>query len=257
MKQLWQAGGVAHGVWTTLADPVAVALAARAGFDYTCIDLQHGLATLRELPTMLRYLAGTGTTPVVRVPACDTAAITRVLDLGATGVVVPMVDTPEQAAAAVEALRYPASPGSHAVGGRRSWGPVFADLDGAPAPDAANDAAICIVMVETPQGFAHVDEIAAVPGVDVLYVGPYDLALSSGHGQVTYRDDPEVEAMIQHVVDTALAHGLVPAVHCTDLRMVHDWRDRGARMLTTCLDTTVVARAFRDTYEQAVAAHGS
>lgn len=252
MKSLWEAGGTAHGVWTTLADPVTIGLAARAGFDYTCIDMQHGLVTASELPVVLRFLAGSGTTPIVRVPSDETAVISRALDLGARGVVLPMVDSAEQAALAAEAVRYPGLPGGAGVAGRRSWGPIFADLDGVTPPDRANDDALCIAMIETPQGFADVERIAAVDGVDVLYVGPYDLALSTGHGQVTYRDDAEVAAMIQHVVDTALAHGKIPAVHCTDLQMVRDWRARGARMLTTGLDTTIVREAMAAHYRAAV-----
>lgn len=244
MKQLWRSGGTALGVWTTLADPVAVGLAARAGYDYTCIDLQHGMVTASTLPVVLRFLAGSGTTPIVRVPSCDAAAVGRALDVGAQGVVVPMVEDAEQAAAAVAALRYPPMPGEPARPGRRSWGPVFADLDPVPGPTDADAEAVCVVMVETPGAFDDVAAIAAVPGVDAVYVGPYDLALSTGHGQVTYRDDPEVEAMIQHVVDTALKAGKVAAVHCTDLAMVHEWRRRGARMLTTGLDTTIVREAF-------------
>lgn len=253
LKELWAQGGTAHGVWTTIADPLAVTLAARAGFDYTCIDLQHGMAGFAELPTLLRYLRGTGTAPIVRIPACDTAAITRALDLGAEGVVVPMVEDAAQARAAVAAARYPALPGEPESHGRRSWGPIFADLGEALSPTEANRRSVVVVMIETPGAYENLDEIAAVPGVDVLYVGPYDFALSSGFGQVTYRDDPEVERRIQRVVDTALAAGKVPAVHCTDVRMVHDWRARGARMLTTGLDTTVIAEAFAARYAVATA----
>lgn len=245
MRDIRAGVSVAHGVWTTIADPVVVGLAARAGFDYTCIDMQHGLATDSDLPTLLRYLRGTPTTTVVRVPAADFPAIGRALDLGADGVVVPMVENAEQAALAVAAARYPTS----TPPGRRSWGPIFADLDGVTPPHVADP--LVIVMIETPGAFEAVEEIASVPGVDALYVGPYDLALSSGFGQQIYRDDPEIERRIQHVVDTAIRHDLIPAVHCTDLQMVHDWRERGARMLTTGLDTTLVSQAFATRYAEA------
>src|SRR5674476_322343 len=108
MKDLWKSGGVAYGVWTTLADPVSIGIAGRAGFEYTCVDLQHGLATFSEVPTILRYLRDSGTTPIVRVAANDEALINRALDLGARGVVVPLVNTTEEAEAAVRACRYPA-----------------------------------------------------------------------------------------------------------------------------------------------------
>ncbi|MDR2566193.1 MAG: hypothetical protein LBC97_09105 [Bifidobacteriaceae bacterium] len=244
MRDVWNSGGVAYGAWTTIADPVAVTLVARGGFDYTCVDLQHGMATFGELPTILRYLMGTGTTRLVRVPSSAAAPITRALDLGAQGVVVPMVEDAEEAARAVAAARYPALPGAPETHGRRSWGPIFWDLGEAPGPAEANEEVIVVVMIETPGAFAQIERIAAVPGVDVLYVGPYDFALSSGYGQATYRDNAEVEQRMRRVVDVALEHGKIPAVHCTDLQMVRDWRERGARMLTACLDTTVIAEAF-------------
>ncbi len=111
MKDLWKSGGVAYGVWTTLADPVSIGIAGRAGFEYTCVDLQHGLATFSEVPTILRYLRDSDTTPIVRVAANEEALINRALDLGARGVVVPLVNTTEEAEAAVRACRYPALPG--------------------------------------------------------------------------------------------------------------------------------------------------
>jgi len=174
MKDLWKSGGVAYGVWTTLADPVTTGMAARAGFDYTCIDLQHGLATFSELPTILRYVRGTATTPIVRVPSNDNSAIHRALDLGARGVIVPLVNTAQEAAAAASACRYPALAAtedttSDAVGGgSRSWGPFLADLDGATGPDEENEATICIVMIETPEAIENLEAIASVPGIDAL-----------------------------------------------------------------------------------------
>lgn len=252
MREVWNRGEVAYGLWTTIADPFLVGLAGRAGFEYTCIDLQHGVATWSELPVLLRFLETSGTTPIVRVQACETSAITRALDLGARGVVVPMVENAEQARTAVAAARYAAMPGRPDSHGQRSYGPIFAALDGAPSPDRVNEEAIVIVMIETPGAYAAIEEIAAVPGVDVLYVGPYDLALSSGFGQAIYRDDPAIETMIQRVVDVAVANGKIPAVHCTDVQMIHDWRERGARMLTSGLDASLVAEAFAARRAQAL-----
>lgn len=251
MKNLWKSGGTAYGVWATLADPVSIGLAARAGFEYTCIDLQHGLTTFEHLPAILRFLGQSSTTPIVRVPANDEASIHRALDLGAHGVVVPMVNTPQEAADAVSACRYPALPGedSSASGsGSRSWGPIFADLDGPRDTDADNAAVSCILQIETRQAIDNLAEIAAVPGIDALYVGPNDLALSCGYGRETYRDNPAIDGMIRSVIAACDANGIVAGVHCSDLDMVHHWRANGSRMLTTGIDTTIVRLALRQQY---------
>lgn len=257
MKHLWINGGVAYGIWTTLADPVTIGLAGRAGFEYTCIDLQHGLATFAELPTILRYLDSAPTTAIVRVPANDTAAITRALDLGARGVVVPMINTPADAARAVAAARYPALPVDTEPSdpatqiGERSWGPIFADLDGVANTDEDNAAVSVIIMIETAQALENVAEIAAVPGVTALYVGPNDLALSLGYGRATYRTEPALEQAIGRAVAAAQQAGVVAGVHCSDPQMVHYWRERGAQMLTTALDTTLAKQAFAQRYRVA------
>lgn len=257
MKKLWSSGGVAHGVWTTLADPVSIGLAARAGFEYTCIDLQHGLATFSELSVILRYVQASGTTAIVRVPANDDAAIHRALDLGAGGVVVPMVNTASEAASAVFACRYPALPGtddSTTGPGGRSWGPIFADLDGPRDTGDDNRAVICVVQIETRQAIENLAAIAAVPGIDALYVGPNDLALSCGFGRATYRDNAEIDAMIHSVIEACDANGIVAGVHCSDLDMLRDWKAGGARMLTTGIDTTIYRSALRQHYVAATTA---
>lgn len=257
MKHLWINGEVAYGIWTTLADPVTIGLAGRAGFEYTCIDLQHGLATFAELPTILRFLEAAPTTPIVRVPANETPAITRALDLGARGVVVPMINTAADAARAVAAARYPALPTGQEPAdpatqiGERSWGPIFADLDGVAVTDDDNAAISVIIMIETAQALENVAEIAAVPGVSALYVGPNDLALSLGYGRATYRSEPAMEEAISRVVTAAQQAGIVAGVHCSDPQMVHYWRDRGAQMLTTALDTTLAKQAFGQRYQVA------
>lgn len=257
MKDLWKSGGVAYGVWTTLADPVSIGIAGRAGFEYTCVDLQHGLATFSEVPTILRYLRDSGTTPIVRVAANEEALINRALDLGARGVVVPLVNTTEEAEAAVRACLYPALPGGTddliSRGGGRSWGPIFADLDGARDTDADNLAAICIVQIETRQAIDNLADIAAVPGIDALYVGPNDLALGCGYGRATYRDKSEIATMIEAVIAACKKNDIVAGVHCSDIDMVHHWRAKGAQMLTAGIDTTIVRVALRQHYTSASA----
>ena len=99
---------------------------------------------------------------------------------------------------------------------------------------------MCLVMVETKQGLAALEEIVQVPGVDGVYVGPNDLALSCGHGRTTYRDSTDVDQLLQHIVDTCRNAGVVAGLHCPDLEMAVHWARRGARMLTASHDTTLL-----------------
>ena len=163
-----------RGLWCTLSDPNVVRICAGLGFDWLALDAQHGDIDRRALVELGRTLTGVPVPFAVRVPELDFAWIGAALDAGASTVIVPQVDTAAEAAAAVTATFYPPT-------GGRSWGP-FSGLWGAPALSAseANAATRCAVMIESATGLANVDEIAAVPGVAMLFVGPFDLSLSLG-----------------------------------------------------------------------------
>ncbi len=242
LRERWAAGEAVVGLWGSFGDPVLLEVEARAGYDYLTVDLQHGFNTWASLPGTLRVLQGAGAAVLVRVQSCDPVQITRALDLGADGGVGPMIGSADEARTAVAACRYPSTvPG--AVSGTRSYGPIWADHDTLAGTGPLGDDQVCVLQIETAGALAVIDEIVAVPGVDVAYVGPYDLALSSGLGGRTYRDSPEIEAMVQRVLDAAAAAGIVAGMHCDGPSMVGEWRARGARMLTAALDTTVVREA--------------
>ncbi len=243
-RDLWAQDRAVTGLWCAFGDPVLLELAGRAGYDYVTVDLQHGFNTWDSLPHTLRVLRATDATVLVRVQACDSAQITRALDLGADGVVVPMVEDAASARRAVAACRYPTTrPG--AVAGTRSYGPVWADHDGPGDRDLASDGAVCVLQIETAAGVENLEDIVSTPGVDVAYVGPYDLALSYGRGGETYRDSPFMAERIEHVLKVADQAGIVAGMHCDGPEMVAHWRARGARMLTAALDTTVVRTAYQ------------
>jgi 4-hydroxy-2-oxoheptanedioate aldolase len=192
------AGVPTFGTWLSLADPVAAELIGKAGFDWVIADAQHGGITFDKLLTVLQALDLGGTPALVRVGWVDPPQIMRALDLGALGVVVPMVSTAEQARAAAEACRYPPD-------GNRSFGPVRAShlSAGGGGPDP-----LCLVMIETAEGIANVDAIAATPGVDGLFVGPVDLALALGLGPAFEMPDRVFEA-IDEVVAACRRHGKI------------------------------------------------
>lgn len=164
---------VRAGAWSTLTGGTAELLA-RSGAAFVVLDAQHGLYDAGSLTATLLQWGSLATPAFVRVADQSPAGIGRVLDLGASGVIVPLVDTVEQAAAVAASCRYPPL-------GSRSWGPMTG-LVGRTAPDPgqANAGVMCAVMVETAGGIDAVQAIAATPGVDMVFVGPFDLSLALG-----------------------------------------------------------------------------
>src|SRR5690606_38423687 len=152
-------------------------------------DTQHGLIGYDAMAAMLQALSITNTPPFVRVARNASDHIMKALDGGAQGVIVPMIDNADYARRAVDAAKYPPL-------GRRSWGPTRAAFELPDyTPESVNDRTIVAPMIETPDGFANLDEILAVPGVGAIYVGPSDLAVSHG----LKAGDPEHVRMIEHI----------------------------------------------------------
>src|SRR5687767_6974563 len=167
-------GGSSSGVWCADASPSMVARLARLGFDWLCLDMQHGLYSRTEIINAARSFPPEAAELVVRVPSCDFVAIGIALDAGARAVIVPQIESAADAQRAVAATFYPPA-------GSRSWGQL-GGIWGAPTlrAEAANRSLTCAVMIESVDALLRVEEIAAVDGVDQLFVGPYDLSLSLG-----------------------------------------------------------------------------
>lgn len=164
----------AIGYWAMLDAPAAVERLGLVGYDYVCLDGQHGLFGYQGMLNGLIALdAAGGSAPIARVDANNPTSICRALDAGAVGVIVPLVDDAEQAAAAVAATRYPPE-------GVRSYGPARSALRIGPEPAAANEQVAVLAMIETPRGLANVERICATPGLDAVYIGPSDLRLAVG-----------------------------------------------------------------------------
>lgn len=229
-------GGGACGIWTSIPDLSVAELVGGLPYDYIVVDLQHGVTTFSELPAVAQVMRAAGTAPLVRVPWKDASQIMRALDSGASGVVVPMISTAQEARDAVSACRFPPT-------GVRSWGPMwgFVRSDGALPPAEQDAGVLCIVMIETVEAVEHLDAILATAGLDGIYIGPNDLALACGHGRGTYRDSPEIAALIQKIVDACMAAGVPAGLHCSDPQMGRDWLARGASMVTIAQDVGLIA----------------
>ncbi len=194
-----------YGAWCVVPSGFTAQLLAHAGFDWLCVDMQHGPVGYTEMRAIVQAVRFTGVRTLVRVGANTGLEIGRALDVGADGVIVPMVSSAAEAAAAVAACRYPPL-------GVRSWGPSGASIGRDFTTDGANRDVACLVMVETIEGLANVDEIAAVPGLDGIYVGPNDLALSHGLPTLLVDHGPVLTDAIATVADACLRHGITPGV---------------------------------------------
>jgi 4-hydroxy-2-oxoheptanedioate aldolase len=223
LRDAWTQGRAALGAWCLLPEGGITELFATAGYDYLCIDCQHGLIGYESMVLMLRAAARTGASPIVRVPSNDPAWIGRALDAGAEAVVVPLVNTPDEAARVVAACRYPPD-------GVRSIGPNRG------VPDV-----MCFVMIETSAAVESADAICAVPGLDGVYVGPSDLAMNLGvPAQDQFRDAGHLAAIV-HVAASSAREGVVSGLHLVNAPGdAKRWEADGFRMLTIASDLAIL-----------------
>lgn len=233
LKTLWTEGKVAHGGWLAIASPLTAEIMGGIGFDYLCIDMQHGAADYSQALAMFQAMQGSQSVPIARVPWNEPGIIGRVLDAGAHAIIVPMVNSVAEAQAAVAACRYPPE-------GSRSWGPMrAARLHDGYSPSTANAGVVCIPMIETAQAVAALDDILAVAGIDAIYVGPADLSISFGLPPGSDNDGPFDEA-ITKIIASCEAHGVVPGIHTTP-QLAEKRRSQGFRMITVTTDAIALA----------------
>lgn len=239
LRSLWDDGRTAYGGWCTIPSPFVAELMGAAGYDWICVDTQHGLVGYAELRGMLQALSISGTPAFVRVSGHDSAPIGKALDAGAHGIIVPTVDTAEQAHAAVAAARYPPL-------GERSWGPTRAALvTPGLTPDLSNRSVVVVVMIETVEALRNLDSILAVPGVDVALVGPYDLAVSSGLGTDVVSRAPEQIDGIDAVLRGCLRHRVIPGISGGDASLADRWSRLGYQLVSVGSDSALLATAVR------------
>ena len=208
IKQMWRENKCVTMGWLSVSNGFTAEVMARQGFDALVIDMQHGLTDMANLWPMLQAVSQTDTVPVVRVAWNDPATIMKALDFGAYGILVPLINTAEDAAKAVAACRYPPV-------GMRSSGPVRAvHYGGADYVAKANDEIVVMGMVETKEGLANLDAICATPGLDAVYIGPSDLAFALGMNPRPDNPDPVHMATCDRIRDAAHKHGIKVCMHC-------------------------------------------
>ncbi|MFN3004898.1 HpcH/HpaI aldolase family protein [Mycolicibacterium wolinskyi] len=215
---------------------------AHAGYHYVGFDVQHGYLDDADVALLLRRLEHVPIATAVRLPSPDPAPIGRVLDAGADAVIIAMVETHEQAAAAVAATRY-------APDGVRSFGPLRASLGHDTA--ALESRASVFAMIETAQGVSEVDRICAVPGLSGVYVGPADLAISLGHRVADAWTHPDVRAAMVTIRSAAAAAGIVSGIHAGSGRLGRAMADLGFQMVTLASESQALRRGAAEHLNEA------
>ena len=201
------------GTWLSLPSATAAALMSRTAFDWLTVDLEHTPTTFETAATCFAVIAANGKIPLARVPWNTAENIKRVLDTGAYGIVVPMVNTRAEAEAVVAAARY-APLGQRSIGGQQHAANF--ETDSATYYARANDEILVIVMLETKQAVDNADDILRVTGIDAFFVGPNDLHNSYGKPPAFESDAPEFIHALEHLLAMGKKHNVPAGIHVAD-----------------------------------------
>ena len=222
IKQILKTGGVSIGSWMSMAHESIAEILASAGYDWVVIETEHTAIDVSEVLRLIMAIEGRGCVPLVRLAWNDPIQAKAVLDSGAAGVLVPMVNTKADAQLAVNSVKFPPL-GRRGVGLARAqgYGTTFHDYVA-----GANKDSLLMVQIEHIDGVHNIEEILSISGIDGTFIGPYDLSLSMGlAGQLHH---PDVEAAKRRVLEATKAHGLIPGIH-----LVHP--DTAAEEMRECV----------------------
>jgi 4-hydroxy-2-oxoheptanedioate aldolase len=248
-KRALREGRTQIGMWLALANPYTAEVCATAGFDWLLIDGEHGPNDVPLVLSQLQAIAAYPVSPVVRIVTGETALIKQLLDIGAQTLLVPMVESAEQARQLVAAVRYPPR-GVRGIGSGISRASRWQAI-----PDylaATGDDEICLlVQVESKAGLEQLEAIATVDGVDGVFLGPSDLSASFGHrGNPGH---PEVVAALEHAIATIVACGKAAGILTADERLARRYLELGATFVAVGAEVTILAtgaRALAKTYDR-------
>jgi 4-hydroxy-2-oxoheptanedioate aldolase len=239
IKQMWRDGKFVTLGWLSVSHGFTAEVMARQGFDALVVDMQHGTADMNDVWPMLQAISQTDTVPIVRVPWNDPPTIMKALDLGAYAIIVPLINTAEDAAKAVAACRYPPV-------GMRSSGPVRAvHYGGADYLAKANDEIVVMAMIETKEGLDNLDKICATPGLDAVYIGPSDLSFALGLAPRGDNPDPVHIATCDKIRDAAHKHNIKAVMHCASAAFAAGAVKRGFDMVMLTSDLASMIAGVR------------
>ena len=240
LKLLWSEGKPTINGWCSIGNPFTAEIMAAQGYDSVTIDVQHGALDYCSVLPMLQAMRASGVVPMARVPWLEPGIIMKVLDAGAYGVICPMVNTAEQAAEFVSYIRYPPL-------GQRSFGPTRVSFAaGANYGAEANGELLAFAMIETAEGMANLESIAATPELDGISVGPADLTLGLAQGRLAPgfdREEPEMISALHQIVAACKANGIRAALHCGTPEYAVRAIEWGFDMTTVSGDSRLLAAA--------------
>lgn len=230
---------------------------ARAGPDWICVDTEHGNIADEQMHECVAAIAACGVSPVVRVAANEAWMVKRALDAGAHAIIVPLLYTAQDAKQLVSSAKFPP------VGTRGFGSPLpmekFHTSTPISGPDylsQANDALVTIVQIETKEALANVNEIAAVPGVDCLLIGPFDLGNNIGHPILGGTMHDELKAAIDTIHEAAKRAGKKTGIYCTSGEQAREYADKGFHMISAVTDIPAVSQAVEGALSKAKGSWG-
>lgn len=237
LREAWAAGRTTFGLWSVMPGTIGAEILAEAGADYVCVDQQHGVIDYGSMVPMFQAIRGGGAAPITRVLSNDPFLIMKSLDAGSWAVIVPLVNSAEDAARAVSACRYPPR-------GIRSYGPVLAaGVIGSRDPEDLGGEVLCFVMVETVEALERVDEIAATPGLDGIYIGPSDLALSLGLPPTLEIMEGEHVEAVRRIREACHEHGIAAGIHAPSGAWAKRHAEAGFDLVTVASDAPLLRGA--------------
>jgi 4-hydroxy-2-oxoheptanedioate aldolase len=240
LKRIVDEGGVAFGATTHIPATALVEILGRTGFDFTMIDTEHGLYDIETAGELIRAAQGANLTPIVRVLKNDKELISKALDLGAQGVVVPHVANKGDAARAVEASKYgPAGRGACPLVRAADYGLA----EWSRYQEEANRETMVFLLIEDMEAVRNIEDILSVGGVDVVFPGPFDMSVAAGYqGNVSH---PEIQKALDRILAACKERG-IPVMHAlTGGAGVEAWVNKGVRLILQSADSIIFARACR------------
>lgn len=228
VKAKLKRGEVSFGTWLAFGDLYATRILARMGFDWLTLDIEHSAIDWSQATAIFGAIADAGCVPLARVPEGAHHYIKRVLDAGAMGIVVPMVDTVEQAKTAIAAAYYPPT-GNRSVGGgmhSMNFGASAADYY-----NQANDNILVVLQTESPRGVENAEAIYSLPGVDAIFIGPNDLRFQMRSADGIFPTPEQHEAMVQRVITAGKKVGCPTGIHAMDPKNALERAEQGMRFI--------------------------
>ncbi|MCS6892236.1 MAG: aldolase/citrate lyase family protein [Rhodovarius sp.] len=242
VKEAWKAGEAVINGWLAIPSAFSAEMFSQAGWDSVTVDMQHGVQDYLSCVACFQAIqaSGSGATPMVRVPWNEPGIIGKVLDAGAYGVICPMINSPEEAAALVRACRYPPE-------GARSNGPIRAGAYGSAGAyqQTANREILVIPMIETREAVENIEAILDVPGIDGIYVGPSDLSFSYGLTPKLDVEDPLILGIYEKLLAATARRGIAAGLHTSTPDYARRMLAMGFRLVTIANDIGLMVSAAR------------